>query len=135
MGGLTPKQEKFAQCVASGMNQSDAYRAAYSVRPTTKPETVNEQGSRIMAARKVSARIEELRQPIVEKMQLTLKEHLDALKTLRDQAAKEGQYSAAITAEIARGRHAGITAEIAWRLRDRGDDSRTIILVDKYPDL
>ncbi len=29
---MTPKQEKFAQAVASGKNQSDAYREAYDAR-------------------------------------------------------------------------------------------------------
>ena len=54
---LTPKQEKFAQSVVSGMNQSDAYRAAYKVRPNTKPETVNQAASRIMSDSNVAARV------------------------------------------------------------------------------
>ena len=37
---LTPKQEKFAQCVADGMTQADAYRAAYDCAPSTKAESI-----------------------------------------------------------------------------------------------
>jgi len=36
MSALTPKQEKFAQCVAEGMSQADAYRSSYNCKPTTK---------------------------------------------------------------------------------------------------
>lgn len=46
---LTPKQEAFAQALVTGISQSDAYRAAYKVGPKTKPETVNQAASRIMA--------------------------------------------------------------------------------------
>lgn len=35
MQKLTAKQEKFCQCIADGMNQSDAYRAAYNTSKMT----------------------------------------------------------------------------------------------------
>lgn len=108
MSELTPKQEAFAQAVASGKSQSDAYRAAYTVRESTKPETVNQAASRLMADSNVSARVEELRQPVVEAAQITLKSHLERLQALSDAAEKGGQYSAAITAEVARGKASGL---------------------------
>ena len=33
---LTPKQEKFCQCIIKGMNQTDAYREAFDIE-TAKP--------------------------------------------------------------------------------------------------
>jgi hypothetical protein len=72
MADLTPKQEKFAQCVASGMTQSDAYRAAYSVGEKTKPETVQRKASELAKDGKISARVAELRKPIAQKAQYTL---------------------------------------------------------------
>lgn len=108
---LTSKQEKFAQSVASGMNQSDAYRAAYKVGPNTKPETVNQAASRIMADSNVAARVAELRKPIAEKVQITLEGHLRDLMMLRNMAVKEKQISAAISAEVARGKAAGVHIE------------------------
>lgn len=108
---LTPKQEKFAQSVVSGMNQSDAYRAAYKVRPNTKPETVNQAASRIMSDSNVAARVAELRAPVVNKAQMTLETHLRDLMMLRNLAVKEKQISAAIGAEVARGKAAGIHIE------------------------
>lgn len=111
MAELTPKQEVFAQAIVSGMNQSDAYRYAYKVRPGTKPQTVNQAASRIMADRNVSARVTELRQPVIEAVRITLAAHLTRLEELSFGAEKDGQFSAAINAEIARGKASGIYTE------------------------
>lgn len=108
---LTPKQEAFAQAVASGKSQADAYRAAYNCKPETKPETVQQCASRIMADRKVAARVAEIRAPIVERARMTLEQHLEDLMALREAAKEARQFSAAIAAEIARGKAAGIHIE------------------------
>ena len=121
---LTPKREAFAQAVASGKNQSDAYRIAFRVREGTKPESVNQAASKIMADANVASRVAELREPIIEKVRMTLEGHLEDLMKLRNMAAKGGQFGAAITAEIARGRASGVTvdalpaASTAEQLRD-----------------
>ena len=101
---LTPKQEAFAQAIVTGVSQSDAYRAAYKVRPGTKAESVNQNASRIMANVNVMSRVAELRLSVAKKAQITLESHLDDLMRLRNMAAKEKQYSAAIAAEVARGK-------------------------------
>ena len=77
--GLTPKQEKFAQCVADGMSQADAYRSAFNVRPTTKPETIQANASRLMSDSTVSARVAELRQQLSEKAIWTREMSVQAL--------------------------------------------------------
>lgn len=64
-----------------------------------------------MADRKVSARVAELRKPVADAAQVTLAGHLTRLSELRDAAEKEGKYSAAVTAEIARGKAAGLYVE------------------------
>jgi phage terminase small subunit len=64
---LTPKQEKFAQCVADGMAQAEAYRVAFNVKPETKAETSQANASRLMANSKISARVNELRFKLTEK--------------------------------------------------------------------
>ena len=108
---LTPKQEAFAQAIVTGVNQSDAYRAAYKVRAGTKAESVNVAASKLMADAKVTQRVAELREPVAKKAQITLESHLDDLMRLRNMAAKEKQYSAAITAEVARGKASGVHVE------------------------
>lgn len=108
---LTPKKEAFAQAIVSGMNQSDAYRSAFNVGVNTKPETVNQSASRVMADPNVYARIALLREPVVRAAQITLESHLDDLMKLRNMAAKEKQYGAAISAEVARGKASGIITD------------------------
>ena len=75
---LTAQQEKFCQCVADGMSQADAYRAAYKVGKS-KPETVIQNASRLMADSNVSARVAELRQALTEKALWTREQAVQAL--------------------------------------------------------
>ncbi len=88
---LTPKQERFAQEVAQGKSQADAYRAAFNVKPTTKPETIQANASRLMADNMVSARVAELKAAVAERVVWTMADSLDVLSTIAkgvDQDAK-----------------------------------------------
>lgn len=78
---ITPKQEKFAQCVADGKTQADAYRIAFDVKPTTKPETVQANASRLMADSMVSARVQELKSALANKALWTREDSVKALAT------------------------------------------------------
>lgn len=62
--GLTHQQEHFAQLVASGLNQSDAYRQAYNVSPDTLPETTHQAASILASHSNVAPRIQQLRATI-----------------------------------------------------------------------
>lgn len=108
---LTPKQEAFAQAVVSGMSQSDAYRAAFNVKPTTKSESVNQAASKLMADPNLASRVAEMRKPVVKAAQITLGSHLERLADLSRKAEDSGQMSAAITAEVARGKASGLYVE------------------------
>lgn len=63
---LTAKQEKFAQSIADGLNQSDAYRAAYSAG-NMKPDVVNVKASQLASGGKVKVRVKELREELANK--------------------------------------------------------------------
>jgi phage terminase small subunit len=108
---LTPKQERFAQLVAEGKTQADAYRGAFDTKPTTKPETIQNSAYKLMADPDISARVDELRKPIIESVGITLESHLKDLMTLRNLAVKNNQINAAISAEIARGKAAGVSTD------------------------
>jgi phage terminase small subunit len=108
---LTPKQERFAQEIASGKSQSDAYRAAFNVHANTKADTIHKRASELIKSGQVAGRVEELRKPIIEEVGITLKTHLEDLKRLRNAAVQNNQYGAAISAEVARGKAAGIHVE------------------------
>jgi|TARA_R110000803_G_scaffold126580_1_gene194164 phage terminase small subunit len=107
MTDLTNKQEEFAQEIVKGSTQADAYRAAYDAA-NMKDETVWSNASRLIDNSKVAARIKELRQPSIDKVQLTLESHLTDLLKLRNMAAKDEKWSAAIQAETIRGKAAGL---------------------------
>jgi hypothetical protein len=79
---LTPKQERFAQEVASGKTQADAYRAAFDVKPTTKPETTYKRACELMADRNISGRVAELREAAAERIVWTMADSLDVLSTI-----------------------------------------------------
>lgn len=107
---LTPKQEKFCQGVVQGMSQADAYRAAYNAEGM-KPETIQQNASRLIKSSKIAARVEELRAPVVEECRLTLRNHLDTLEQLRDVAKDSGTIAAAVRAEELRGKASGLYTE------------------------
>jgi phage terminase small subunit len=79
---LTPKQERFAHEVASGKTQADAYRAAFDVKPTTKPETCQANASKLMTNTDVSTRVAELRAAVAERVMWTMADSLDVLSTI-----------------------------------------------------
>ncbi len=86
---LTSKQEVFAQAIVSGKTQADAYRKAFSAGKM-KDETIQQAASRLMADSKVTARVEELRAPVVAKLQYGLEAAmLEAAEAFRVAKAKE----------------------------------------------
>ena len=63
---LTAKQELFAQCIADGMGQTDAYRTAYDAEGM-KDVTLYPLASKLLSNHKVATRIAELKSIVVEK--------------------------------------------------------------------
>tara|TARA_R110000824_G_scaffold140160_6_gene305818 strand:- start:4327 stop:4794 length:468 start_codon:yes stop_codon:yes gene_type:complete len=102
---LTPKQEKFAQNVAKGMKKKDAaQQAGYSEKNAGRAGTVLSSDMNPV----VKNRIHELQTKAADKAELTLGTHLVDLKEIRDGAVRNGAWSAAVTAEVARGKAAGL---------------------------
>ena len=94
---LTPKQEKFAQLVASGTNQSDAYRQAYNAE-NMQGKTINERASVLAKQDNVATRIAELQKPIIAKTQYTLESYIDKMNEISEQALAKGDFSPAAKA-------------------------------------
>lgn len=69
---LTPKQEAFARAFVETGNASEAYRRAYDVSPSTKPETVNRKAVEVLKNGKVTARVDELQAEIAERHNVTI---------------------------------------------------------------
>ena len=102
---LTPKQEKFAQNVAKGMKKKDAAKnAGYSEKNASRAGTMLTSDANPI----VKDRIHQLQTRAADKAELSLGNHLVDLKEIRDGAMRNGAWSAAVTAEVARGKAAGL---------------------------
>lgn len=75
---LTDNQEKFAKCVAEGMNYSDAYRSAYNTSRMTD-KSVWEKASELASNVKVKARLKELRDMAAKPTIITAQERKEWL--------------------------------------------------------
>ena len=75
---LTLKQENFAQNVAAGEFQTEAYRIVYSTK-NMATKTIWEEASRLMANPKVAARVVEIRAEMAKRNQVTLDKVLEQL--------------------------------------------------------
>ena len=94
---LTEKQERLAQNLALGMSKTEAAKdAGYS------PKTEANQNA------KVKNRIEKLQKGAADRVMLSLSRHLLDLMEIRDKALSKGSFSAAVAAEVARGKAAGL---------------------------
>jgi hypothetical protein len=102
--------EGFCLSIISGMNQSDAYREHYNCEKM-KPESIHRKAKELMDNGKVTARLEELREPVRKAACLDLESHLRRLNDLSMVAEAEGQFGPAITAETNRGKAAGLYIE------------------------
>ena len=107
---LTPKQDNFCLAYLETGNASEAYRRAYDAK-RMKDETIAKRAHELMANGKIAGRLDELRRPAVEAAQVTLADHLRQLADLRDKALSAEQFGPAITAEINRGKAAGLYVE------------------------
>jgi phage terminase small subunit len=95
---LTAKQEAFAQAIADGLGQADAYRFAYDAE-NMKDETVYPNASRLMNNSKVAARVAELKSQVVEKQLWTREMSVKGLMSAY-RIALEGKTSTGMTAAV-----------------------------------
>ena len=93
---LTAKQEAFAQAIADGMNQSDAYRTAYNPKPMTD-NALHVRAHEVGTNSNVLVRVAELQKVIADKHLWTRE---DSVKALRSVADKDDAKGAEIVAAI-----------------------------------
>ncbi len=110
MSNCTLKQETFCLAYIETGNACEAYRRAYDCE-SMSAATIKREASRLMDSPTIATTLAALRAPVIQAAQVTLAGHLDDLLRLRDKASEAGLYSAAISAEIARGKAAGVHVE------------------------
>ena len=83
---LTFKQEAFAQAIADGMTQADAYRTAYDAEGMTD-NTIYVKASELIRNDKVAERVRELKEALSEKVLWTREMSVRALKETYETSA------------------------------------------------
>lgn len=94
---LTPKQEKFCQGIVSGLNQSDAYRAAYNCENMGNA-TIHSNSYVLMQDNEILLRIDELRLPIAERIGMGFESYLKEMLESKKRADNDREHAPAIKA-------------------------------------
>lgn len=110
---LTAKQEAFCLAYIETNNASEAYRRAYD-SSKMKPESVNESASRLLADVKITARVAELREPIMQRHNVTVDSLVVELEEARQSAlsAETPQSSAAVAATMGKAKLCGLDKQV-----------------------
>ena len=108
---LTEQQRKFAELLVYNEGRLSPAEAAYQAGYKTRARQAASEMRNAKYFPLVVTYIGELRREVQEKNQITVERHLTELAKLRDEAQKKGAWSAAINAEVARGKAAGLYIE------------------------
>lgn len=116
---MTPKQAAFVREYLIDLNATQAaIRAGYS------RTTARQIGQQTLSKLDVADAISEAQKRVAETAGITVDQHMADLKRIRDAAFEDGKFSAAATAEIARGKVSGFYVE---RVAHSGGVSMQII--------
>jgi hypothetical protein len=107
---LTDKQEKFAQGIAKGLTQADAYREAYDCE-NQKDETTWSNACRLMNNDKVIARVKELKERALKRYDITVDDLIAELEEAREVAKLSSQSSAMVSATMGKGKLLGLVTD------------------------
>jgi len=90
---LTEKQEQFCLVYLKTGNATEAYRQSYNTA-NSKPETINRSAKELLDLPKISARIEELRIPLLEKRELSEEYVLQGIKKITERCEADNPNAA-----------------------------------------
>ena len=105
---LTERQIKFAELLVYNEGRKSPSECAYEAGYKTRPRQAASELRNPKIAPLVVKYIGELRAEIQEKYGITFEKHIGELAKLREDARVKGAWSAAINAEIARGKAGGL---------------------------
>ncbi len=105
---LTERQQKFAELLVFNEGRKSPSECAYEAGYKTRPRQAASELRNPKIAPLVVKYIGELRAEIQEKYGINFEKHISELAKLREDARAKGAWSAAINAEIARGKAGGL---------------------------
>ena len=132
---LTPKQENFCLAYLETGNASEAYRRAYDADGMT-PESVNRKAKEVVDNVKIAARLEELREPVMKRHNVTVDSLIAELEEARRAAlsAETVQSAAAVGATMGKAKLCGLDKQIVQHVGDVPVGSITIEVVSARPE-
>ena len=105
---LTERQIKFAELLVYNEGRMSASEAAYQAGYKTRPSLAASELRNPKISPLVVRYIGELRAEVQEKYGISFERHITELAKLRNEALKKGAWSAAVNAEVARGKAGGL---------------------------
>lgn len=107
---LTDKQEKFAQCIAKGYTQADAYREAYDCEEM-KDEVIYVEACKLMNNHKISIRVDELKERALKRYDITVDDLIFELEEAREMGKLNSQPSAMVSASMGKAKLLGLITD------------------------
>ncbi len=125
---LTPKQQAFCQAIVAGNSQSAAYRATYNAAKM-KPATVSRKAYELMADGYITARVTELREPVIKKLRYDLEAAMAEASEALGMAERLENPSAMVAAVTLRAKLSGLLVEKAEMRHGVLEDASTEVLL------
>ena len=132
---LTAKQEAFCLAYIETNNASEAYRLAYKASKM-KPETINRKAAELKNNGKITARLAELREPIMQRHNVTVDSLVLELEEARQAAlsAETPQSSAAVAATMGKAKICGLDKQVIDLMSSDGSMSPKGRTLDDFYD-
>ena len=105
---LTERQIKFAELLVYNEGRMSASEAAFQAGYKTRPRQAASELRNPKVSPLVVKYIGELRAEVQEKYGINFEKHISELAQIRNQALAKGAWSAAVNAEVARGKAGGL---------------------------
>jgi len=108
---LTIKQEKFCNLYIELGNASEAYRQSYNCEKM-KDETVNRTANALLNDRKITARIDELRNELAKRHDITKDTLITELEEARQIAKETAKAASMVSATMGKARILGLDKQV-----------------------
>ena len=128
---LTERKIKFAELLVYNEGRKSPSECAYEAGYKTRPRQAASELRNPKIAPLVVKYIGELRAEIQEKYGINFEKHISELAKLRDDAQAKGAWSAAINAEIARGKAGGLYVDQKLVLSGNLDNMLSLIHISE----
>jgi phage terminase small subunit len=108
---LTPKQENFCLAYLETGNASEAYRRAYDSENMTT-DTISRKAKELLDNGKITARLSELREPIMKRHAITVDDLLAELEEARQLALQTEAPAPAVSATMGKAKLLGLDKQV-----------------------